>query len=122
MRFRVTDRASFIRASRAAFDRFAESPGFLSGMIGQSTDEADLLLVTTRWETVGAYRKALQRYEVKLDVVPWLSTAIDESTAYEVTFEQSPTARHVAQSGRAADADATRLGEAAAPHVPPVQT
>ena len=121
-RFRVHDRGQFAQASRAALARLAESPGFLGGAIGQSTDETDLLVVTTRWSSVGAYRKALQRYEVKLEVVPWLSTAIDESSAYEVVFDISHDAHHEAVSGRAADADHARLGEAAAPHVPPVHT
>lgn len=120
-RFRVRDRAQFAQASRAALALLAQSPGFLAGSIGQSTDETDLLVVTTRWSSVGAYRKALQRYDVKLEVVPWLSTAIDESSAYELVFERSHDAHHEAVSGRAADADEARLGEAAALRVPPVE-
>ena len=41
------------------------------------------MLVTT-WENVGAYRRALSSYDVKLHAVPLLSRAIDEPSAYEV--------------------------------------
>ena len=36
------------------------------------------------WENVGAYRRALSAYDVKVGAVPLLSTAIDEPSAYEV--------------------------------------
>ena len=37
-----------------------------------------------RWEHVGAYRRALSAYDVKLHAVPLLSRALDEPSAYEV--------------------------------------
>jgi quinol monooxygenase YgiN len=121
-RFRVTDREAFAKQARTALRVLAESPGFLEGAIGQSTDETNLLVITTRWENVGRYRKALSRYEVKVEVVPWLSTAVDESSAYELVHIR--TAENVIDipSGRAADADHANLGQSAAPHVPPVMT
>jgi hypothetical protein len=41
-------------------------------------------VLTTRWEHVGAYRRALSAYDVKLNAVPLLSRAVDEPSAYEV--------------------------------------
>jgi hypothetical protein len=41
-------------------------------------------VLTTEWENVGAYRRALSSYEVKVGAVALLSTAIDEPSAYEV--------------------------------------
>ena len=38
----------------------------------------------TRWENVGAYRRALSSYDLKLHGVPVLSHALDEPGAYEV--------------------------------------
>ena len=40
-------------------------------------------MLTTRWEHVGAYRRALSSYDVKLKAVPVLSRALDEPGAYE---------------------------------------
>ena len=38
----------------------------------------------TRWEHVGAYRRALSTHDVKVRAVPLLSSALDEPSAYEV--------------------------------------
>ena len=40
-------------------------------------------MLTTRWVHVGAYRRALSAYDVKVGAVPLLSRAIDEPGAYE---------------------------------------
>jgi hypothetical protein len=41
-------------------------------------------VLTTTWEHVGAYRRALSSYDVKLNAVPLLSRALDEPSAYEL--------------------------------------
>ena len=88
-RFRVTqDRDEWFTRMRAAFAVLAESTGFHRGWIGQATDDAELVTLTTQWEGIGAYRKALSRFEVKAEVIPLLSAAIDEPTAYEAVVVQ----------------------------------
>jgi hypothetical protein len=62
----------------------AARPGYVDGAIGRNLDEPDLWVLTTRWENVGAYRRALSSYELKMYGVPVLSRAIDEPGAYEV--------------------------------------
>ena len=47
-------------------------------------DDPELWVLTTRWQNVGSYRRALSAYDVKLTAVPLLSRAIDEPSAYEV--------------------------------------
>ena len=59
-------------------------PGYVDGAIGRNLDEPDLWVLTTRWENVGAYRRALSSYDVKLKGIPILSRALDEPGAYEV--------------------------------------
>jgi hypothetical protein len=120
-RYRVLAREQFAIDARRALTVLAESDGFVDGMIGQSTDETDLLAIVTRWTTVGAYRRALGRFEVKTEVVPLLSTAVDESSAFEVVHERSGDQVRDASSRRAADADWANVGTAAA-DVPPVVT
>ena len=41
--------------------------------VGQSMDSASRFVVTSRWISVGHYRKALSNFEVKAQVVPFLS-------------------------------------------------
>lgn len=67
----------------------AERPGYLDGTIGRNVDEPDLWVLTTRWEHVGAYRRALSSYEVKLHAVPVLGRAVDEPSAYETVEPDS---------------------------------
>lgn len=67
----------------------ATRPGYVDGTLGRNLDDPALWVLTTRWEHVGAYRRALSSYEVKLHGVPVLSRAIDEPSAYEVVEPDS---------------------------------
>lgn len=73
-------RAGLERARAALADR----PGYASGSIGCNLDDQSLWALVTTWENVGAYRRALSAYDVKLHAVPLLSRAVDEPSAYEV--------------------------------------
>ena len=61
----------------------AETVGFLGGEVGQNLDEPTLWVLTTRWENVGSYRRALSSTRAKLEAIPVLARAIDEPGAYE---------------------------------------
>jgi len=86
MRFRLPESAAakFLDDAQAALRALAARPGYADGVIGRATDDPTLWLMTLRWDSVGAYRRALSAYDVKVAAVPLLSTAIDEPTAYEV--------------------------------------
>jgi hypothetical protein len=111
--------SDFVARAKVALAALAERPGWRSGRIGRATDDAGLWLLSTEWDSVGAYRRALSAYQVKVDAVPLLSLAVDEPTAYEVVEAAGQgSVGLAAPSGLAADAGLTRLGEAAAAHVP----
>ena len=61
----------------------AEAAGFISGTVGQNIDEPTLWVLTTEWENVGSYRRALSSTRAKLEAIPVLARAIDEPGAYE---------------------------------------
>lgn len=84
-RFRVPEAEAeeFRAAVEQARAALAERPGYVDGTIGRNLDEPDLWVLTTRWEHVGAYRRALSSYDVKLRAVPLLGRALDEPSAYE---------------------------------------
>ena len=67
-----------------ARETLAERPGYTHGTVGRNTDDPELWVLTTEWESVGAYRRALSAYDVKLTAVPVLSRAVDEPSAYEL--------------------------------------
>ncbi|MCY7396503.1 MAG: antibiotic biosynthesis monooxygenase [Nocardioides sp.] len=85
-RFRVgAEESEQFRADvQGALEALAQRPGHLSGTIGRNLDDPTLWVLTTTWEHVGAYRRALSSYDVKLHAVPLLGRALDEPSAYEV--------------------------------------
>jgi quinol monooxygenase YgiN len=85
-RFRVPEPegGAFRVDLQRAHDALAARPGYLVGTMGRNVDDPELWVLTTTWEHVGAYRRALSAYDVKLHAVPTLSRALDEPSAYEV--------------------------------------
>ena len=66
-----------------ARDALAACRGYVGGELGRNVDDPELWVLTTRWENVGSYRRALSSYDVKLHAVAVLSRAIEEPSAYE---------------------------------------
>lgn len=95
----------------------AAQPGCISAEIGLATDEPDLVAVVTRWDGVGTYRRALSNFEVKMHSIPFLSTAIDESTAYELIHRNAGGTQSDFDPARALDADEIGLGNAAGENI-----
>ncbi|MGB9374808.1 MAG: antibiotic biosynthesis monooxygenase [Jiangellales bacterium] len=99
-------RAEQFRAdAEAAMDLLRQRPGFVAGVVGRATDDAELWLVSTSWADVGSFRRALSSYEVKIGAVPLLASAIDEATAFERLLVADERGVHRRGSDRAADAD-----------------
>jgi quinol monooxygenase YgiN len=85
-RFRVPEGegSAFRAALESAHALLAAQRGYLGGEVGRNVDDPELWVLSTQWENVGAYRRALSSYEVKMHAVPLLSRAVDEPSAYEV--------------------------------------
>jgi quinol monooxygenase YgiN len=99
-RFRVPeDRAVAFRDDvERAREVLAQRPGFASGRVGRNLDDPTLWTLVTTWDNVGAYRRALSSYDVKLHAVPLLSRAIDEPSAFEVVEPGTDLNVHEARS------------------------
>ena len=109
----------FRERAATAMRTLAARPGYLRGRLGRATDDPSRWVLTTEWESVGAYRRALSAYEVRVGAVPLLSLAEDEPTAYEILDAGDDSAAGDGpRTRRAADADVVAVGEAAAPYVP----
>lgn len=115
--------STFLDTARAAVAVLEHARGFLDATVGRATDDGELFTIVNRWADVGSYRRALSGMAAKMTVVPLLSTALDEPSAFEVLAAVNPPAAAPSGWGRsgisalAADAGSTRLGEAAAPVV-----
>ena len=66
-----------------ALEILADKPGYVGGEVGRNVDDPSLWVLTTRWENVGSYRRALGSYEGKMHIQPLMLHALDEPSAYE---------------------------------------
>ena len=107
------DAGGFLEQAKAALAAFAARPGYLRGRIGRAADEPTAWLLTTEWEGVGAYRRSLSSYDVKVDAAPLLGRGRDEASAFEVLHSDEGST----PSRRAADAARSNIGESAGPGV-----
>ncbi len=91
-RFRVDPdgEPQFRADAEAALAVLAEQRGYLDGHLGRNADEPSLWVLQTLWEGVGAYRRALSTYDVKLRGWHLLGQALDEPSAYEVVRPGEP--------------------------------
>lgn len=71
---------------RAVASLFAQRPGCEVVSVGRAADDPTCWVLTSEWESVGAYRHALSSYEVKVHAVPLLSQAIDDPGAFEILY------------------------------------
>jgi hypothetical protein len=107
MQFRPDgDPVEFLAQARQALSVLAERPGFVRGSVCRATDDERSWVLATEWESVGAYRRGLGGYQVKLVATPLLSQALDQPSAFEQLVTVGPDgAETVRHSDRTAEAD-----------------
>ena len=75
---------SFRTAADDLLALLAGLPGFVRGHLGRAADDRELWVVASEWEGVGAYRRALSSYDVKMTAPEALAHAVPEPSAYDV--------------------------------------
>lgn len=96
----------FADQAQAALRVLARREGFVRGALGRSQDDCGDWMLLTEWESVGAYRRGLGHYEVKLTATPLLGQALDQPSAFEPLLSVGADGTETARaSDRAADAD-----------------
>jgi heme oxygenase (mycobilin-producing) len=94
----------FVSRAHAALTALAERPGYLSGRLTRAIDETTHWTLVTEWESVGAYRRALGAFDVKVHATPLLAESVDVPSAFETLASAEPGAGVVVTaSDRAAD-------------------
>ena len=81
---------AFVARLRRALELLTAAPGCLGGEAGRSVDDPDRWVLTVRFASVDAYRRALGPFPVREHVVPLLSEALADEPA---TFETLATAK-----------------------------
>lgn len=101
----------FAELARAALAALAARPGFRRGHAGPAVDDPAEWVLVSEWDGVGAYRRALGAYEVKLAATPLLAQAHDDAAAFEELVTAGPDGVTVTTaSDRAPDADTAGPG------------
>jgi len=75
--------SGFVERAHAALAALAARPGYLRGELTRSLDEPSSWCLLTEWESVGAYRRALGGFDVKVTATPLLAESLFEPCAYE---------------------------------------
>lgn len=99
-----TDRAA------AALEVLAAQRGYVRGDFGRAYDDPAHWSLVTAWESVGAYRRALGTYDVKVYATPLLAQSADEPSAYEVLGHAEPGGSAVRSESDRSAAGATGPG------------
>ncbi|MCV2489750.1 antibiotic biosynthesis monooxygenase [Geodermatophilus sp. YIM 151500] len=83
-RLRVTEADGGVlpAQARALLAALAGRPGYVDGRLGRCADDPGLWALVTRWDGVGAYRRALSAADVKIAGAPVWVHAVDEPSAY----------------------------------------
>jgi quinol monooxygenase YgiN len=82
--------AEFTAQAHAALAALAARPGYRGGELTRALDDPARWCLVTRWVSVGAYRRALGAFEVKVTATPLLAGAADEPSGYEVLASAPP--------------------------------
>jgi quinol monooxygenase YgiN len=83
---------SFAREAAVALEALAACAGYVRGGLGRAVDDERAWMLWTEWSGVGAYRRALSSYDVKM-CTPLLGRALPEPSGYEVLTECGPGGR-----------------------------
>jgi hypothetical protein len=111
-RFRIAEDQGerFLADAGRALAALAACRGYRSGRVGRAVEDPTAWVVQSEWDGVGAYRRALSAYDVKVHAAPLLGLAQDEPSAYEVLLTDGEGRVDEDVSARAQDADTAAPG------------
>jgi len=80
----------FVEQAHAALAALAGCTGYVSGRLARALEDTTCWTLVTEWESVGAYRRALGAFEVKVNATPLLARSVDEPSAFETLAGAAP--------------------------------
>ncbi|RJQ80571.1 hypothetical protein D5S17_08385 [Pseudonocardiaceae bacterium YIM PH 21723] len=107
---------AFLARARRAVELLTAGPGCSGADLGRATEADDRWVLSVRFDSIVAYRRALSPFPVREEVIPLLAEALaDEPAAYELVVSAVDGSSIEQRSVLAADGRTVRLGEAAGP-------
>ena len=82
----------------------AATPGFVSGWVGRSPDDADLWVLSARWSEAGAMRHGLGSFPVKMALGPLQAFSAGQDVVVEVLTDHDGVSARSTSSDLAPDA------------------
>lgn len=101
-RFAVPDGIDFLSAGQGLLAALGARPGCRSADLCRALDTPGCWLVVTTWDGVGAYRRALSSYDVKLALGAVAAWVQPDPGAFEVVVSATPGSRRIAPPGTSA--------------------
>ncbi len=93
LRVPETGQEEFVASVGDLIGALSARPGFRDAELGRAPDEPGLWALVTRWDGVGAYRRALSAAEVKITGAPVWVHALDEPGVYLPRDDVAPGRR-----------------------------
>lgn len=81
-------RELFVAQAGDVLTGLADRPGFRRGRVGRGFDDEGDWVLHTEWESVGAYRRALSAYDVKVALAALMTFVVSEPSAFEVLIDR----------------------------------
>jgi hypothetical protein len=107
----LADNRPFAERAEAALAALAVRAGYLRGTLARSLDDSGDWLLLTEWESVGAYRRALGGYDVKVTATPLLAQALDIPSGFESLLDIGADGLRVAYQSDRNEDDSDRVGK-----------
>lgn len=99
------DGADFAERAGVALAVLAACRGYVRGELGRAYDDPACWSLVTEWESVGAYRRALGNFEVRVHATPLLAASLDEPSAFERLAVAAPGGPLVTSTSDRAEPD-----------------
>lgn len=109
----LTSVDEWLTEAERVLDLLSAKPGFQSAKVCLALDDDQVGLVVLNFDSVGNYRRALSANDIKLEATNFLSTAIDESSAFEVLVAFDSGEKKHFSSEKSLDSEEVALGESA---------
>ena len=98
--------SGFAAGAEAALTALGQADGYRAGRLARAIDDPDEWVLVTEWDGPGAWRRALGRFDVKMELTPLLAHAVDAPGAFEILVGQDSPAVAAARYGSALAPDA----------------
>ena len=95
--------STFAQRAEIALAALAQRSGYLRGTLARSLDDSGDWVMLTEWESVGAYRRALGGYDVKVSATPLLAQALDIPSGFESLVDIDATGNRTMRSSDRSD-------------------